>query len=53
MPVTCSVQGAPGVGKSVLSSLVIDELKSKFKDTDTIVVYYVSALALLDFDTIC
>lgn len=39
--------GAPGVGKSVLSSLVIDELKSRSKDTDTMVVYYVSALPYL------
>ena len=32
--------GSPGVGKSVLCSLVIDELRKKHKDDETAVIYY-------------
>lgn len=32
--------GGPGVGKSVLCSLVIDELRKKNKSEDTVVIYY-------------
>ena len=32
--------GGPGVGKSVLCSLVIDELRQKYTNSDTAVIYY-------------